>query len=140
MPAKRSRKRRPQPLAAKDKAEVTYLRRERAMAAAERIEVLFNEGDEHFPPVVEKLWRLYNDDETSVKDCIKIAETLAKFIGLKERSLAEAGIGKKGPKKVVNNNNFTQVNLSHEELQSLPPEIQEKLVTQTLVDARGGKE
>lgn len=137
MPAKRSRKRRPNPLAAKSKAEIKFLDRERAMSSVAEIERLFVEGDDDFPPVTKSLWLIYNDPDTSVKDRIKIAETLARFIGLRERALAEAGVGKKGPKKVVNNNTFTQVNLSHDELQSLPEDIRDKLVKQTLATVRG---
>ena len=136
---KRVRKRRTASERQLAKIEGEFVRRDRAMSAAAELERAFAEGDNEFPPMVKTLLADFHDPEVDAKMRLKIFETVARFIGIKEQVLAERGLSKKGPKKVVNNNTFTQNNLSMEELEKIPTEVREKLLMNTLESTRTGK-
>lgn len=109
------------------------------MSAATRLEEAFSEGSGKFPPMVETLLADYHDPEVDVKMRLKIFEAVARFLGIKEQVLSERGLSKKGPKKVINNNTFTQNNLSMDDLEKIPAEIREKLLMDTLDATKVGK-
>ena len=149
----------PPKTASMKKVKDEFLRRDRAMGAASQLEIMFAEGSDDFPPVVETLWRMFNDDSVEVserfnkdgdvisrsekprvttKEKIAIAQSMAHFIGLKEQALAEVGLGKSGPKKVENHTHATQINLTVEEVDQLPDALRAKLTAHMLDDASKG--
>lgn len=130
-------------------ANDSFLQRERALQAASKMEVMFAHGDDRFPSMVDSLWEMFNDDSELVtekfdkdgglkerstrpkvdaKQKVAIANAFSRFIGLKDLALSERGLSRvsNGPKQ--QNNYFSQINLSSEDLARLPEDVRRKIV------------
>lgn len=133
------------------KANDSYLNRERALKAAARMELLFAEGDERFPSVVDTLWQMFNDESELVtekygkegeirerstrpridaKQKVAIANAFARFIVIKDTALADRGLSRAASGPKTQNNYFSQnnLNLSPDDLDRLPEDVRRKIV------------
>lgn len=143
---------------APSKAQQELLRRDRAMRAARKIDVLVARGDGISPSVVDTLWAMLNDDSKVVltertlsadgtvleiketekvrvdsKQKIVIAQAFMRVAALRDLVLAERGLSKHGPRKVENHLHVTNIfNKTEAQIEAMEPAARELYLSMAL--------